>query len=271
MASRPGSENGSANGWLRPNGPRINCGLRRPQTRSIPYPQKRPPRSVSFMGLLGRGPPNDVSCGLATAFPPPYGAIIRINNRVGVTEAAFQENARRSVRCREGMRPNEPDVFMREGKTHERTCSFSRVAIPLTTRHDAVGDLNHAGGVGRAFEPGATDYATVSALHYEKPVAPRIWVGGRMQCGEPLRRHVSRYEKAPQAVIDWQSHNFFKALRLLDERKKVFRSAREQGETQSLERHAWLEPRPNGSRLSCVARKKDSFPNLRAPPASSAC
>ena len=29
-------------------------------------------------------------------------------------------------------------------------------------------------------------------------------------------------------------------------------------------------PRPNGSRLSCGALKKDSFPNLRAPPASSA-
>jgi len=30
-------------------------------------------------------------------------------------------------------------------------------------------------------------------------------------------------------------------------------------------------PRPNGPRLSCGALKKDSFPNLRAPPASSAC
>src|SRR6266545_1938912 len=28
---------------------------------------------------------------------------------------------------------------------------------------------------------------------------------------------------------------------------------------------------PNGSRLSCGALKKDSFSNLRAPPASSAC
>ncbi len=28
---------------------------------------------------------------------------------------------------------------------------------------------------------------------------------------------------------------------------------------------------PNGSRLSCGALKKDSFLNLRAPPASSAC
>ncbi len=28
---------------------------------------------------------------------------------------------------------------------------------------------------------------------------------------------------------------------------------------------------PNGSRLSCGALKKDSFPNLRAPTASSAC
>jgi len=28
---------------------------------------------------------------------------------------------------------------------------------------------------------------------------------------------------------------------------------------------------PNGSRLSCGALKKDSFRNLRAPPASSAC
>jgi len=30
-------------------------------------------------------------------------------------------------------------------------------------------------------------------------------------------------------------------------------------------------PLPNGSRLSCGALKNDSFPNLRAPPASSAC
>jgi hypothetical protein len=30
-------------------------------------------------------------------------------------------------------------------------------------------------------------------------------------------------------------------------------------------------PLPNGSRLSCGALKKDSFPNLGAPPASSAC
>jgi hypothetical protein len=28
---------------------------------------------------------------------------------------------------------------------------------------------------------------------------------------------------------------------------------------------------PNGSRLSCGALEKDSFLNLRAPPASSAC
>ena len=28
---------------------------------------------------------------------------------------------------------------------------------------------------------------------------------------------------------------------------------------------------PNGSRLSCGALKNDAFPNLRAPPASSAC
>jgi hypothetical protein len=31
------------------------------------------------------------------------------------------------------------------------------------------------------------------------------------------------------------------------------------------------EPPPNGTRLSCGALIKDSFPNLRAPPASSAC
>jgi len=30
-------------------------------------------------------------------------------------------------------------------------------------------------------------------------------------------------------------------------------------------------PRPNGPRLSCGALKKNSFPNLRAPSASSAC
>jgi hypothetical protein len=28
---------------------------------------------------------------------------------------------------------------------------------------------------------------------------------------------------------------------------------------------------PNGWRLTCGALKKDSFPNLRAPPASGAC
>ncbi len=32
-----------------------------------------------------------------------------------------------------------------------------------------------------------------------------------------------------------------------------------------------LDAQPNGSRLSCGALKKDSFNNLRAPPASSAC
>ena|SRR3989442_11517897 len=32
-----------------------------------------------------------------------------------------------------------------------------------------------------------------------------------------------------------------------------------------------LTAQPNGSRLSCGALKKDSFLNLRAPPASSAC
>jgi hypothetical protein len=30
-------------------------------------------------------------------------------------------------------------------------------------------------------------------------------------------------------------------------------------------------PPPNGPRLCCGALKKDSFPNLGAPPASSAC
>src|SRR5438132_10160741 len=33
----------------------------------------------------------------------------------------------------------------------------------------------------------------------------------------------------------------------------------------------WWSPPPNASRLSCGALKKDSFLNLRAPPASSAC
>src|SRR6266704_6253233 len=32
----------------------------------------------------------------------------------------------------------------------------------------------------------------------------------------------------------------------------------------------WWDAQPNGSRLSCGALKKDSFPNLRAPSASSA-
>ena len=32
-----------------------------------------------------------------------------------------------------------------------------------------------------------------------------------------------------------------------------------------------VEMPPNGSRLSCGALKKDSFPNLRAPTASSGC
>ena len=36
-------------------------------------------------------------------------------------------------------------------------------------------------------------------------------------------------------------------------------------------RDSHQEGLPNGSRLSCGALKKDSFPNLRAPPASSAC
>ncbi len=35
--------------------------------------------------------------------------------------------------------------------------------------------------------------------------------------------------------------------------------------------HGDRMPRPNGSRLSCGALKKNSFLNLRAPPASSAC
>src|SRR2546427_7663667 len=35
--------------------------------------------------------------------------------------------------------------------------------------------------------------------------------------------------------------------------------------------HALLSEPPNGSRLSCGALKKDSFPNLRVAPASSAC
>ncbi len=36
-------------------------------------------------------------------------------------------------------------------------------------------------------------------------------------------------------------------------------------------RDSHQEGLPNGSRLSCGALKKDSFHNLRAPPASSAC
>jgi len=39
-------------------------------------------------------------------------------------------------------------------------------------------------------------------------------------------------------------------------------------------RHAVMDAKwslPNGSRLSCGALKEDSFLNLRAPPASSAC
>ena len=36
-------------------------------------------------------------------------------------------------------------------------------------------------------------------------------------------------------------------------------------------RHSHEKGLPNGSRLSCGALKKDSFLNLRAPPASSAC
>src|SRR6266540_3001935 len=35
--------------------------------------------------------------------------------------------------------------------------------------------------------------------------------------------------------------------------------------------HVLVRRAPNGARLSCGALKKDSFPNLRAPPASSAC
>ena len=46
--------------------------------------------------------------------------------------------------------------------------------------------------------------------------------------------------------------------------------AARRGDLQAFTGRSWSVP-PNGSRLSCGALKKDSFLNLRAPSASSAC
>src|SRR5438094_10205071 len=64
------------------------------------------------------------------------------------------------------------------------------------------------------------------------------------------------------------------ARKLLNEGDVAFRHLLEHGG--QLEGHGTQSNKdarvmPNGSRLSCGALKKDSFPNLRAPAASSAC
>src|SRR3989442_13650092 len=89
---------------------------------------------------------------------------------------------------------------MGEGKTDERGCGFGGIALALIARHDAVGDLDHSGGVRRTLESRTTDDATTLAMDHEKPVNPRIRAGGIPQCGEPTGRHLVRYVTRTEAI-----------------------------------------------------------------------
>src|SRR3989442_10713863 len=133
-------------------------------------------------------------------FPAPHRPIVRVNDRAGAAEAAIQKDVCGSVGDGRRMRPNQPSMSMGESVVDERGRGFGGKALALIARHDAVGDLDHSGGVRRTLESRTADDATTLAMDHEKPVTPRIGAGGIPQCGEPTGRHFIRYVTRAEAI-----------------------------------------------------------------------
>src|SRR5712692_3330313 len=111
--------------------------------------------------------------------------------------------------------------------------------------HAILADLRFAARRGLALEPQLFPGTTLRAAHGP----PRVGAGDdkRPSDSRLLRRSAESCDRSDTSDCD-------------------------EGQCQAL--HTLLQRvvvPPNGSRLSCGALMKDSFPNLRAPPASSAC
>ncbi len=134
---------------------------------------------------------------LRASFPPPDRAILGIDDRTDVHEAAFREDARGRIRLWERVGPDRAHTGLAAREVNQRAGGLGGVAPPLARRHDAIGDLHHTVGIRLTLESRAADDLPAGLLDDEKAVAPGIRAPALLrdiaQRLEPLRRDLPRY------------------------------------------------------------------------------
>src|SRR5258706_1707187 len=141
---------------------------------------------------------------LRVSFPPPDRPVLGIDDGSDVHEATFREYARRCVRLRARVRPDEAHARVVACKMNQRARRLRRVSPALTRRYDAIGDLDHPRGVRCALEPRAPDDFAAFLLYNEEAMAPRVGAialpRGGAQRLEPHGRHLPGHVKPPQSI-----------------------------------------------------------------------
>src|SRR5437762_10066707 len=111
---------------------------------------------------------------LRASFPPPDRPVLGIDDRSDMLEATFREHARRCIRLRPGVRPDDAHACVVACKMNQRARRLGRVSPAFARRHDAVGDLNHPRIVRCALEPRPPDDLAAFLLYDEEAMAPRV-------------------------------------------------------------------------------------------------
>ena len=120
-------------------------------------------------------------------FPPPYQAVLRIDDLADRAKPAFREDSRRSTRLRERVGANDPNPFVGEREADERLGRFRCVPVPLMPGLDSVSDLHDPVGARRPLEPAHTNHRTGGVMNDAE--AERPWIGfrGGVRARKPIR------------------------------------------------------------------------------------
>src|SRR5882724_12020193 len=169
---------------------------------------------------------------LRASFPPPDRAILRIDDRTDVHEAAFREDARGRIRLWERVRPDRAHAGLAAREVNQGAGGLGRVSPPFAGGHDAIGDLHHPVGIGLTLESRAPDDLPAGLLDDEKAVTPGIRASALLddmaQRLEPRRRDLPRYVEPPQSIRGGERSDLLELVRLLDQRQQLPGLEREQ-------------------------------------------
>ena len=134
--------------------------------------------------------PASQGCQPAGQFPPPYQAVLRIDDLADGAKPALREHARLSTRFREGVGANHSNPFVAERKVDQRPGRFRGIASGLMFGRDPIGNLHCAVGARRPLEPAPTDDRAGSPMNDAEAERPRIGFRGGVGTCEPIRRDV---------------------------------------------------------------------------------